>query len=234
MADPLLANVFQGRAFISDDVLDKVPGIIVFAHEGGSAYGHSCESNLIDPRRDSFFQPFHDYLRMARAEGYAVVDISVAPHRWALKQTQTGHAEELGHINDLMIMLWDSFLCLAEAPAVFFVSSGLPSYSICNLLDRRVVQDRVRGIAVLSPTLYLPVASAERSEWYAGNSLVLVPTKRERGTAIPTNESFGRCYSLGSEDPREIPALIAEHQGRVFDFILDRTPPAAPHERLLS
>ena len=113
-------------------------------------------------------------------------------------------------------------MALGETQKIFFISSGISSYAICHLVSKRVVQFRLCGVIFISPTLYLPVSSAEKAEWYQANSLVVIPTKKPDGTAIPTVSSFGSCISSGIEDPQETPLAIKRSKERIFKFIRDR------------
>ncbi|PJF19637.1 hypothetical protein PSACC_00555 [Paramicrosporidium saccamoebae] len=189
----------------------------------GTVYNSASESNIANLQNSMLHQPFQGYIKEALRDNWAVIDLHYPAKEWTLKQTQTGSPKDLTLLNELMLYIWDHFLVLSESPDIFFVSSGLPSYAVCHLLDQRAVQHRVKGVVVISPTLYLPVASSDRSEWYGSNSLVIVPTKRPEGTPIATNPSFGRCVSAGSEDPAEIATIVAQSQNRVFSFIEERT-----------
>jgi hypothetical protein len=81
----------------------------------------------------------------------------------------------------------------------------------------------VRGLAVLSPTLYLPVVSDPRiATWYHRHSLVIVPAKKSPGTPIKTTASFGACVSSGSDDPLAFSSVIDNHRERVFSFVRSR------------
>lgn len=174
-------------------------------------------------KKSVIHQPYFGYIKEARRDKWAVIDIQVPAKLWRLKQTQTGSSEDLALLNDLLLYIWDNFLVLSDTDNIFFVSSGLPSYAVCHLLDKRITSTKVRGVVVLSPTLYLPVASPDRSEWYGINSLVIIPTKRPIGTPIATNASFGSCLSSGSDDPAEINSVISDCQDRVFSFIRSRS-----------
>jgi histone deacetylase 6 len=222
IADGTLNSHFSNRIHISDNLLEHPSGIVVFAHEGGTMYSGNGDSNIIDLRNGILHQPFLGYLDEARNEDWAIVDIHTTTHKWRQKQNQTGASEDLTILNEMMLYLWDNFLALSDTLNVFFITSGLSAYSICNLMEKRITSQLVRGIVVLSPTLFLPVATAEKATWYAQNSLVIVPTRRPEGTAIPTNPSFGTCISSGSEEPLEINNTITRCQARVFSFIRER------------
>lgn len=233
LSDEPLRSAFHDKIHISENFFDEPECIVIFAHESGSLYSHSLETNIVDATKSLFQIPYQDYLQIASDQKYAILDINVASRKWLLKQTHTGSPEELSLLTDLMLYLWDSFISLADTLNVFFVSSGLPSYAICSLLDKRVVQDKVRGVAVLSPTLYLPVMSPDKSTWYSRHSLVVVPTRREAGSAIPTNASFGSCVSAGTDDSREFANVIAQSRSMVFKFIFSRIAQIESFETIL-
>lgn len=218
LADEYLQRHFAGRVFASDSLITSPERIVVFAHEGGSLLSGNLDCNLVDPRRSRLLIPFDGYLSEARSRQNSIVDICLPSLRWQLKQTRTG-TQELLAVNELFLHLWDYFLALSEAQEVCFVTCGLSSYALCNLLDKRVTRFKVRRLVVISSTLYLPVASAERAEWYKQHSLVLIPTKRPEGTAVATNPSFGHCISSGTEDPDEIYKVIARNRERIMEFL---------------
>lgn len=218
LADDYLQRHFSDKVFASDSLLTSTDRIVVLAHESGSLLSGNIECNLLDPHRAHLLMPFDAYLSEARSRGASIIDICLPPRRWRLKQTHTD-TQELLALSDLFLHLWDYFLALSEAQSVCFVTCGLSSYALCNLLDKRTVDLKVRRLAVISPTLYLPVASAERAEWYKQHSLVLIPTKRPEGAAVTTNPSFGNCISSGTEDPDEISRVIVLNRARIMGFL---------------
>lgn len=228
-----LRSAFRDKIHISENFFDDPEGIMVLAHEGGSLFSHSLETNVVDASKSLYQMPYQSYIQAAIEKNFALIDISVASRKWLLKQTHTGSPAELATLTDLMLYLWDNFITVADTPSVYFVSSGLPSYAICSMLDKRVIRHKVRGVVVLSPTLYLPVMSAEKSKWYSQNSLVIVPTRREAGSAIQTNPSFGSCIASGSDDCRELNRVIEKFRLRVFDFVSSRLAPIPSFEAIL-
>ncbi len=178
---------------------------------------------MLDLQRATLLMPFQPYIEQALGDGRAVINVHVPARRWKLKQTATGSVDELSILNDVFLHIWDTYIEPCGAKDVFFVSSGLASYSICHLVDKRDVAGAVRGVVVISPTLFLPISSAERADWYRDNSLVIVPTRRTEGAPIATNSSFGSCISSGTDDPNEIASVVSRHASRVLAFIKKRS-----------
>lgn len=218
LTDEYLQRHFAGRIFANDSLITSSERIIVFAHESGPLFAGNIDCNLVDSHQSQALFPFDQYLSEVRAQGSSIIDICLPPLKWRLKQTHTG-TQELLAVNELFLHLWDYFLALSDAQQICFVTCGLPSYALCSLLEKRTISLKVRHLAIISPTLYLPVASAERAEWYKQHTLVLIPTKRPEGTAVVTSPSFGNCISSGTEDPNEIFRVISENCGRIMEFL---------------
>lgn len=179
-------------------------------------------NNILDLNGTSATFPFKSLLQTICNEQAAVIDICTQNFKWKLKQTNSGPSESLTLLNDLVLYIWDNFLALSDSTNIFFISSGQSSYAICNLLDRRLVQSKVKGVIVISPTLYLPVSSNEKAEWYSSNSMVIVPARKAEGTPLTTNPSFGSCISSGSDDPLELHNIITKSSERITQFIHKR------------
>ena len=237
IADDEMRDSFGSKAYISDNILSNPPCIVVFAYEAyckddqslllifshrGPIYSANNDSNIIDPCKAVVHLPFAPYLAEAVRENWGIINICLPYRKWELKQTSTGSTDELSILNEFIIWVWDYYLALGETQKIFFISSGISSYAICHMISKRVVQFKLRGVIFISPTLYLPVSSAEKAEWYQKNSLVVIPTKKPDGTAIPTASSFGSCISSGIEDPQETSLVIERSKERIFKFIRDR------------
>lgn len=154
--------------------------------------------------------------------GYAVIDVCLPNRAWKLKQTQACSAEIMTAYNAFMLELWDRHISDEDHDEIIFVSSCVLSYSICNLMEQRRLEDRVFGICIISPTLFLPVASQEKGSWYARNSVVIVPTRMPAGTRIPTNVCYGSCYSSGSDDPIQFTDVVADMTPFICSFVTER------------
>lgn len=187
----------------------------------GTLFGANLYDNIIDQNEGKFCFPMDEYLVLARKAGWTIIDICSSAKRWKLKQCHTGTTEELQLLNSLILYIWDYFLSLSGCHKIMFVTTGLLSYAVCNMIDKRGVESKVRGISVISPTQFLPIVSQEKAEWYQRHSQVMLPSRKPAGTPIMAAPIFGSCASSGSNDPIEIYKVISRSQDRVFRFLLD-------------
>lgn len=209
--------------------------IIVFAHENGTIYSGDygpATNNIQSPESTFGCFPFlgliEDTMQKLKGKSFGIIDLCVPPRTWRLKQTRpSATSAEISALNDFFLAFWDCFLGgkrLATIPVIFVVS-GLPAYPLINLIEKRknTTTQVIRGVFVISPTLYLPViGDPEIATWYQENSLVIVPARKAAGTPITANASFGKCLSSGCEDPLKFDSVINAHRERVCNFIWDR------------
>lgn len=218
-----LKDTFEGLVYGSQNLFArKTKTIVVIAHEESISLQEIGESNLSDGNNAFALYPYLKYHEEAIKRGYGVVDITLPSLVWKLRQNQASGSEyDLDIMTELFIDLWDSYLSKSSASSVIFVTSGLSSYCMSNLLERRpdAKKKGLSGVVVLSPTLFLPLMLESEAEWYSLNSMVFVPTKKPIGQSIKTPPSFGSCVSSGSDDPLDLPSAIMNAFNMIFSFI---------------
>lgn len=144
--------------------------LLVIAHEWAAVqcHGHLLLSDALPPQRLSLDQPWAEWISKAMSCGWSCLDLCTPPRSWKLRQSPpTGSAAlQLNEQHTLLLQLWRQEVTRYDE--VVIISSGQLSYSIANLIDEagEAAVERIRSIFIFSSTLYLPIVSVDRAEWY--------------------------------------------------------------------
>lgn len=212
---------FENRVHVSDDILNCSNGIVLVAHEVDPIVQDSdyIESNIISVGNTKYIPSYKSLIERLQIKGVGIIDVYVPARSWKLRQTSAGPAEDLSAYNEFFLYLWDTFLQASTAKSLFIITSGLPNYAIGKLVDSRPVEDLLKGIALFSSTLFLPIVAPEKGTWYQEHSKVYLPgSDKPLGAHIPTANVYGSCYS-GGQDSIATPLWLED---QLYDYIVSK------------
>lgn len=210
--DERFTQHFENRVHVSDDILNCKNGIVLLAHEVDPIVqdGEYIDSNVVSLGSTKYIPSYKSLIERLQSKGVGIVDVYVPARSWKLRQTNAGPAEDLLAYNEFFLYLWDTFLQASTAKSLFIITNGLTNYAVGKLVDCRPVEDLLKGIALFSSTLFLPIVTPEKGAWYQGHSKVYLPgSDKPLGAQIPTANVYGCCYSAG-QDGISAPLLLED------------------------
>lgn len=198
--------------------------IVLYFHEAGVLFHENLSNNMVAGNQAKVLLPQTDLLQVLQKIKCSVIDVTTPSKAWKLKQASAGSKDELEFYRNILMQLWDKLLNAAAINVpIFLIGSGILSYTIPHLLENRPESESlISGIVIFSPTLFIPVMSPEKAEWYKKRSLIFLPTRRPIGTAIPTNAAYGNCVSSGTDGPNLFHEVITSTCNDVENFINDK------------
>lgn len=198
--------------------------LVIVCHEQGVCLTQGSQSNCFRADQLQVLFPCEPLLAALHQRGdCSIIDITTPSKEWKLKQLSAGPSDEISFYRRVVDSIFNKIIlsCRNDELSVFIVASGIMSYAFISYWDQHpsMPPSYLKGIAIVSPTLFLPVISTEKSLWYRDHSLVFAPTTRPLGSPIPTNPSYGRCVSSGVDDPTRFHNVLIDATELILEFI---------------